>query len=51
MQCLYLEVFEYGRLLSLDLLRADSLGEVAEQLVRVLLVEPAELRRPLRDLK
>ena len=49
--CTYLEVLEYCRLLSLDLLRADALGEMAEQLVRVLLVHPAELRRPLRYLR
>ena len=46
----YLEVLEYRRLLPLDLLGADALGEVAEQLVRVLLVHPAKLRRPLRYL-
>ena len=47
----YLEVLEYRRLLPLDLLGADALGEVAEQLVRVLLVHPAKLRRPLRYLR
>ena len=47
---MYLKVLEYCRLLSLDLLRADSFGEMAEQLVSVLLVHPAKLRRPLRYL-
>ena len=46
-----LEVFEDRRLLPLDLLGADALGEMAEQFVRVLLVHTAKLRRPLRYLR
>ena len=43
----YLEMLENRRLLPLDLLRADALCEMAEQLMRVLLVHAAKLRRPL----